>query len=299
MAKTKIEWATDVWNPIRTMNARVNGRKNNKIGWHCTKVSRGCERCYAERINMFRGDLVPFDNRKVTWYLDRHVLEQPLHWTKKPRRIFACSMTDLFHPDIPEEMREEVFGVMYRARNHVFVIFTKRPAEMLKYLGDRALYLHPHIWVGVSAEDQPTFSRRVRILNKVPAHKHLVSVEPMVGPITMKDEAWWTKQKLSHLMPKNNPERVIDWVICGAETGRGADHMENRWALVLKAECCEAGIPFFFKRDSMGNRLVENMAWEEEPEWRRCRICGCTESTPCRGGCWWVEKDLCSECGRC
>jgi len=27
---------------------------------------------------------------------------------------------------------------------------------------------------------------------------------------------------------------------------------------------------------------------------RACRVCGCTEFTPCPGGCSWVEEDLCS-----
>lgn len=36
--------------------------------------------------------------------------------------------------------------------------------------------------------------------------------------------------------------------------------------------------------------------FEEDTADRVCRDCGCTDSTPCAGGCAWIEPDLCSAC---
>ncbi len=84
--RSHIEWTDATWNPVTG----------------CTKVSQGCKHCYAERLAhrlqamgspRYRGGF------QVTLHPD--VLDQPHHW-RKPRRIFVNSMSDLFHPDVPE-----------------------------------------------------------------------------------------------------------------------------------------------------------------------------------------------------
>ena len=121
---TKIEWTDESWNPVTG----------------CTKVSAGCQNCYAERMaKRLRGrfgypDDDPF---RVTLHPDR--LEQPLRW-RKPRRVFVCSMGDLFHEDVPDEFIDQVFAVMALAKEHTFQVLTKRPERMKSYLSDRATY---------------------------------------------------------------------------------------------------------------------------------------------------------------
>jgi protein gp37 len=113
LGKTKIEWTEYSWNP-------VSG---------CTPISEGCQNCYAKRMaNRLRGRCgYPADEPfKVTLHKDR--LEEPLR-LKKPRRVFVCSMGDLFHEDVPGWMSFEVMDIILQAKQHTFLILTKRPAN--------------------------------------------------------------------------------------------------------------------------------------------------------------------------
>ena len=127
VSKTKIEWADRVWNPVTG----------------CTKISPGCQNCYAERMSKRLAGRCGYpkdDPFRVTLHPTR--LEEPLHW-RKPSRIFVCSMGDLFHEDVPDEFIDQVFGVILACRilknipNHTFLILTKRPERMARYLTER------------------------------------------------------------------------------------------------------------------------------------------------------------------
>ena len=111
-----IEWTEATWNP-------TSG---------CTKVSPGCDRCYAERITHRFPKAYPngFD---LT--IRRAALELPLRW-QKPRTIFVNSMSDVFHADVPESYIAEIFDVMQRAQQHTFQVLTKR-AERLARVAPR------------------------------------------------------------------------------------------------------------------------------------------------------------------
>lgn len=99
---TAIEWTDASWNPIR---ARVGDR----IGWHCEILTPGCERCYAEAINhrLGTGDDYLKKSSRAEIFLDEKILAQPLHW-RRPRRIFVCSMSDLFGKWVSDEMNDRV-----------------------------------------------------------------------------------------------------------------------------------------------------------------------------------------------
>ena len=100
--KSSIEWTDATWNPVRG----------------CTKISPGCKHCYAKTFaERFRG--VPghpyergFDLRIVP-----EKLSDPLKW-KKPRKIFVNSMSDLFHPEVPDDFIVKVCEVMLQADWH-------------------------------------------------------------------------------------------------------------------------------------------------------------------------------------
>ncbi|NLW90023.1 MAG: phage Gp37/Gp68 family protein [Syntrophomonadaceae bacterium] len=124
---TKIEWATDSWNPITG----------------CTPVSEGCQNCYAKRMSKRLAGRCGYDRDNpfnVTRHLDK--MDEPLHW-RKPRRVFVCSMGDLFHPDVEDWMLDEIFGVILGCRifnntpDHVFMVLTKRPGRMQGYFASR------------------------------------------------------------------------------------------------------------------------------------------------------------------
>lgn len=122
---SKIEWTDATWNPVRG----------------CSRVSAGCEHCYAERIAArFDGPGKPFEGliHKTTqgWNgkikLVPEVLGQPWRWTRG-RHIFVNSMSDLFHENVPFEYIAAVFFVMSVTTRHTYQILTKRPARMLEF----------------------------------------------------------------------------------------------------------------------------------------------------------------------
>jgi protein gp37 len=267
---TKIEWTDEVFNPVTG----------------CTKVSAGCKNCYAERI-FPRGHTGSFS--EVLCHLER--LDQPLHW-RKPRRIFVCSMGDLFHPDVPEEFIDQVFAVMALCPQHTFQVLTKRPERMRVYfvnpadVRDRvsgaiidaritprnALFRgqpspagiaegirkgwrpiqFPNVWLGVSCENQEAADERIPLLLQTPAAVRFVSVEPMLGPISFRWAKWDNWRDVNgcrrRVVNEYDGMRMLDWIICGGESGPNARPINPDWARSLRDQCQAAVVPFFFKQ---------------------------------------------------
>lgn len=222
MGKTKIEWATHTWSPITG----------------CSHAgSPGCDHCYARRMAKrlvgragYPESPHEFD---VTLHPDR--LDQPLHW-KKPRVVFVCSMSDLFHEDVPFEFIGKVFAFAIPADWHTFLILTKRPERMREFVSwfkaKTGLFLTSfrHIWLGVTVETQAELWRAQELVD-IPAAKRFVSVEPCLGLV---DFTGYLGQ--------------LDGVIVGGESGPGARPMHPDWARSINSQCLAAGVPFTFKQ---------------------------------------------------
>jgi protein gp37 len=221
---TAIEWTDATWNP-------VSG---------CTKVSRGCDRCYAERFSeRFRG--VPghafeqgFDLR-----LWPQRLTQPARW-KRSRRVFVNSMADLFHKNIP--------------RGFVSEVLTKRSSLLRSFVNSRFRErpCPEHIWLGVSVEDRKAL-RRVDHLQGVNASVRFLSVEPL----------------LEHLGEIDLTG--IHWVIVGGESGPGFRAVDPAWVREVRDQCIEQDVPFFFKqwgglRPKSGGNTLDGEVWQEYPD---------------------------------
>lgn len=227
--RTKIEWTEATWNPVTG----------------CTPISPGCAHCYARRMAKrlagrcgYPAAPHEFD---VTLHPDK--LGEPLRW-KKPRRVFVCSMSDLFHENVPFEFIRRIFRTMEFARAHTFQVLTKRADRMHEfvqwYASDRNTYWpSSNVWLGVTAENQEQADKRTPLLLQTPAAVRFVSVEPMLGLIEM--EAYWGAR------PGWGEPEGLDWVICGGETGPGARPMHPGWVRSLRDQCREAAVPFFFK----------------------------------------------------
>jgi protein gp37 len=257
MKKHKIDWLNipgfkgETWNPI--------------IG--CSKVSPGCENCYAEKmakrlayidktahynavLNGYAG------HTKITGWNGKTVLvddqlEKPLKW-KNPRAIFVCSMGDLFHDTVPFEWIDKVIGVIRDNPQHVFLILTKRPQNMKTYfeeyygkgkIFDASLVL-PNLWLGVTAENQLTADARIPILLSIPAAKRFVSIEPMLEAICLKKWLMVEKDKDGLSRGFGN----LDWIIVGGESGHKARPMHPEWVRSIRNQCKTANVPFFFKQ---------------------------------------------------
>ncbi|HZS72418.1 MAG TPA: phage Gp37/Gp68 family protein [Candidatus Acidoferrum sp.] len=238
---TAIEWTDATWNPVTG----------------CTKISRGCDNCYAERFaERFRGVVGHPFSTGFDLTLRPERLEQPLGW-RRPRRIFVNSMSDIFHKDIPTSFVDKVFETMERASWHTFQVLTKRSSVMRDYLCDRyGRDKGPaHIWCGVSVEDGRARSR-IGHLRSTPAGVRFLSIEPLLGPI------------------KEVELTGIDWVIAGGESGPGARPVKPEWVRDLRDQCIGQGVAFFFKqwggvRPKSGGRLLDGVEWNGFPEGQR------------------------------
>lgn len=225
MTSTKIEWADRTWNPVTG----------------CSPVSEGCQNCYASRMaNRLHGRYgYPADHPfRITYHPDR--VYAPVGW-RKSSRIFVCSMGDLFHDEVRDNWLDDIMSVVSRCHTHTFMFLTKRPENMKKRLAE--YWPFRNLWLGVTAENQRTADERIPALLGIPAAVRFVSVEPMLGPVGL-------ARHFPHVHGKRND---LFWVICGAETGPGARPMDIAWARSLRDQCREAGVPFFFKKDTGGD----------------------------------------------
>lgn len=240
---TIISWTNETWNPTTG----------------CTKVSKGCDFCYAEQLSLrFGWSRKPWTKSNETENLVLHPerLDKPRKF-KPGTRCFVNSMSDLFHPLVPDDFLASVFRVMAECPHVTFQVLTKRPARAAKWAGPWA----PNIWMGTSVEDAAALFR-VDYLRRCQARTRFLSCEPLLGPLTGIDLAG------------------IDWVIAGGESGRHIPQhperfMRHEWARELRDACVASGVAFFFKqrsavRTEMGNELIEadgsTSIWEQYPD---------------------------------
>ncbi len=246
--KSAIEWTNMTWNPV--------------VG--CTRVTEGCEHCYAftlhdQRYNVYQrnqglwqieGKTMPAQYAKPfsVVQLLKGRLEAPLR-EKRPKMIFVNSMSDLFHSAVPDAFIGSVFEVMRQAHWHTFQVLTKRPGR-LRHLA-HILDWPTNVWIGVSIEND-RFTARADALRSIPAAVRFLSCEPLLGPLP--------SLRLNGL----------DWVIAGGESGPGARPLQEEWVVALRDRCTEAEVPFFFKQwggrtPKAGGRLLQGKLWDEYP----------------------------------
>ena len=288
---TKIEWAEETINPVRTVDG----------GYHCTKISPGCSMCYAERFNKRFGNGKPFDAAPTEFVLWKKPLQDVLRW-RKPRLVFVQSMGDLFHPDVPYELLRYVFDIMRQShtgnycRDHTYMVLTKRPERMREFIerlrGDRGPDFNrwpmPWVWLGVTGENQEQADKRIPILLQIPTAVRFVSVEPMLGPIILSSQYYDYLQGWN-VYPEHDPScdgscsagrcpvpvqyetEKLDWVICGTESGPGRRPADIDWIRSLRGQCVAAAVPFFLKQMEIGGQVVkmpelDGRTWAEMPE---------------------------------
>lgn len=233
MKSSRIEWTESTWNPVTG----------------CTKVSPGCTHCYAERFALrLKAMGQPNYTRGFTLTLHPHMIEAPLKW-KSPKTIFVNSMSDLFHPDVPDAFIFKIFEVMNQANWHNFQVLTKR-SHRLKQIA-RKLNWSDNIWMGVSIESDK-YLHRIDDLRATYAQIKFLSLEPLLGPLPSLELGG------------------IDWVIVGGEAGPGARPMSESWVLSIRDQCHSAAVPFFFKQwggtiKKRTGRLLEGRTYDDLP----------------------------------
>lgn len=280
MTPTRIEWTDESWNCVAG----------------CTKVSPGCENCYALAMSWRimntpkhparYNDVCGVGPSGIQWTgkvnLDLDALDRPLHW-RKPRRVFVCSMSDLFHPNVSNWFILNSLFRMLQSKHHTFQVLTKRSARMQMFFTNY-LNLHrrligvdwvidwpfPNVWLGASIENQEWADKRTPDLLRTPAAIRFVSVEPMLEAIDFEKYLMscegcgnqgstayvrWENELCQRACPKAGEGPSLDWLIIGCESGPGRRPMELEWAIDLVGQCKTAHVPVFVKQIPINGKV--------------------------------------------
>jgi protein gp37 len=231
-----IEWTDHTFNPW----------------WGCVKVSEACTHCYAETFAKRMGTAWgPSARRK--FFGDNH-WQEPVKWNRRAgeqgrrRRVFCASMADVFemlppeHPD-HDRMADErwrLFKLIDATPNLDWLLLTKRPDNARHYFPGYYQDDPPaaNIWCGTTVESIDHIDRIDELLD-TPAVVRFLSVEPLLGPLDLGLRNW---------ADLGRDDCRIDWVIVGGESGKHARAMHPAWVRLIRDDCKEAGVPFFFKQ---------------------------------------------------
>ena len=239
---SKIEWTDKTWNPIRG----------------CSRVSAGCENCYAEKMAFrFSGPGQPYEgtvektSKGPRWTgkigVNRKDITAPHSW-KKPRMVFVNSMSDLFHPNVQKDVFAEIMDVMMITERHTFQILTKRPENIVDFVSKTRwehMTFPDHMWIGTSVESNAVKNRIAHLIT-VPAKVRFLSVEPMLGPLDIEDYLDTGR---------------IHWVIMGGESGPKARYCDIGWKYDLIASCDKYKVPVFVKQ--LGSNFIDSYGGDE------------------------------------
>ena len=252
---TTIAWTDETINPI--------------VG--CSRVagSPGCERCYAATAaKTARLQQFPQYQKVAKWngtveFVEKQ-LEKPYEW-KKSKKIFICSMADIFHENVPFNWVEEIFYMIENCPQHTFQILTKRPERMIEFFdwyiarnSDHSVELQwsipDNIWLGVSCENQAMADKRIPLLMEIPAKVRFLSCEPLLEPINLSKflpiewseiaedwiESWPGIGSYSTDYP--------NWIIVGLESGSNARRCDLQAVHSIINQCQTAKVKVFCKQ---------------------------------------------------
>ena len=221
---TSIEWTDRTFNP-----------------WTgCTKISPGCDHCYAEGWSKRSGQ-VKWGNhpRKRT---TEAYWKAPHAWQKEAdtfqlrngrrQRVFCASLADVFDNQVDPAWRADLFELIRSTPDLDWQLLTKRPQNIRKMLpvdwGSEGWH---NVWLGFTAEDQIRFDQRKRFIEEIPATVWFVSYEPAIGPLRI-----------------GASDPAPHWLIIGGESGPGARALEEQWVYDVLDDCRERDIAPFFKQ---------------------------------------------------
>ena len=241
-SRTAIEWTEATWNPTTG----------------CDRTSPGCDNCYAlslaKRLKVMGNPKYQNDGDPRTsgpgfrLTLHESALDLPRHWAT-PRLIFVNSMSDLFHPAVPEEFIERVLAVIEETPRHTYQLLTKRSKRLARL--SSALRWPRNLWVGVSVESA-SYKYRIAHLQEVPAPTRFLSIEPLIAPVGDLDLDG------------------IHWVIAGGESGFAHRPVSYEWIASIRDQCVARQVPFFFKQwggrtPHAAGRHLDGQLWDEMP----------------------------------
>lgn len=196
---TKIEWARHTFNPWRG----------------CTKVSPGCQHCYAETLSKRNPAVLGvWGDQGTRVVAAESYWKQPVRWNREAGkvaheaemarargegippperpRVFCASLADVAE-DRPElvEPRRRLMMLILDTPNLDWLLLTKRPENLARLFDWSVLGCFDadewpkNVWVGTTTEDQEMAEKRVPELLRIPAVVRFLSIEPMLGPVDL------------------------------------------------------------------------------------------------------------------
>ena len=212
--------------------------ENSAISWTdhtqnfwvgCTKISPACDHCYAESWAKRAGspDLWNGSRRRTKTWGD------PLKWNRQATltgyrpRVFCSSLADFFDNEVDPQWRIDAWGVIRRTTNLRWMLLTKRIGNATKMAP--ADWPMPHVGLMATLVTQEEWDRDYPKLERMPAAWHGVSIEPMLGPIDIRDAR-------------------PDWIITGGESGAGFRNTPIEWVRLMRDQCFSNGIAFHHKQ---------------------------------------------------
>ncbi len=228
---TGIEWTDKTWSP-----------------WTgCQAASLACDFCYAQELDTRYGKGDRWGPHGIRQRTAESYWHRAHQWSRSAAlngtriKVFP-SMCDPFdnHPSIQPEWRTGFWDVIRNTPNLDWQLLTKRPSNIAKMLPPDWGSGWPNVWLGVTAENQEEAERRIPHLCRVPAARHFLSCEPLLGPIDLRKACTYLDRDWG-MVP-------IDWVIAGGESGNQARPSHPDWFRSLRDQCAPAGVPFFFKQ---------------------------------------------------
>ena len=252
-AKTKIEWADYISNPIKARNLM-----SGKQGHACIKISEGCAHCWASGFNVRLGtglEYTYWNRDKVDFFLDEKELKKistfnprdPFKWGRERAVVFPCDMTDLFGSWVPVEWIDRIFHAMWMCQGVDWLVLTKRSYRMITYLTDKydaGKAALNNIYLGCSVENQKRANMRREDMRAIAEIGWMtwVSFEPALEVVNW---AGW---------------EFLNGLICGGESGAQARPMPPMAAREALNFCADHDIPFFFKQ--WGEWIpLDHLAW--------------------------------------
>ena len=247
----------------------------------CTKVSSGCDHCYAEALDsrFGGGHWGPHAERRRTSPANWN---QVRRWNRQAatdgvrRRVFCASLADVFDNQIDATWRGDLWNLIHDCDHLDWLLLTKRPQNIRVMLPPDWGEGWPNVWLGTSVENQTEADRRIPHLLGVPAAVRFLSCEPLLSELdirwSMVDDCFRIASSLlmrGVFSPGAETLGPIDWVIVGGESGPGARPMQEEWAQSLRDQCAAARVAFFMKQ--MGGARNKRGEIEDFPETLRVR----------------------------
>lgn len=250
--------------------------ENSKIEWTdhtfnawigCTKISPGCDHCYAERERASTALRVVWGAGNPRHRTAASTWNNPKRWNARHgeffakhdrrQRVFCASLSDVFDNAVPPAWRMDLFRLIGDTPNLDWLLLTKRIGNlptMLQHIGvDR---LPDNVWLGATIVNQEEADRDIPKLLAVPARVRFLSMEPLLGPVDISRHLDYCEKLDKHGISRRaggqhikcDKHCGISWVIAGGESGPGARPMHPEWARDLRDQYAAAGVAFHFKQ---------------------------------------------------